>query len=216
MPQVAARQTSSNGPAVAGAMIWAYEKLLGRKPASKTSWLYPLALSALETASWKALWNHNVGNVTTSAAHDWYYNPHVTGDLKFAAFPTLGAGCLAEMHWLSAHGGLVAADAGDYEGFMNVLEKGCYAGCVPYPSLQGNITALQNIEPKRYWELLSSCNPGHRHRDPRRRRRRGVPDRSRAIQAAVWRPEEAASRSCREPYDGDPEPSLLPQEVGGG
>jgi hypothetical protein len=154
--QVAARLTPSDAPHMAGAFVWAYQQATGRPPVRRESWLYPLALSAFETAKWTAMWNYNAGNVTT-ATHNWYLNPHVTTDLKFQAFNSIGDGALGEVAWLNTHGAIAAADAADYNGFMQALQTGCYAGCVAYPSLQATITSLLGVTPIAYPPGMSTA-----------------------------------------------------------
>lgn len=162
MTQVAAQLTPSDAPTVAGAFVWAYQALTGNAPPARESWLYPLALSAFETAHWKALWNFNLGNVTNGACRGavqgdrgYYTNPHVTVPLQFSAWSSLGAGARGELQTLQCMGALAAADRADYAGFMQALESGCYAGCVPYPSLAATIDGLAGTVPATYSPGLS-------------------------------------------------------------
>lgn len=158
-PQVAAQLTPSDVATVAGAFVWAYGQLLGQAPPSANSWLYPLALSANETASWAQLYNWNVGNVTGTGyvgQIGYYRNPHVTTSLNFAAFANLGAGCLAELKILRSYGALAQADAGNYAGFSSALQSGGYAGKgVAYPNLQGLISKFSSVAPVPYAPGLS-------------------------------------------------------------
>jgi hypothetical protein len=154
MTQIDARLTPTTPEAVAGAMVWAYRQVVGMAPPSDSSWRLPLAQSALETANWSQLFNYNAGNVTTAHpdTDDWYYNPHVTVDLKFHAFPTLGQGCITMMSWLKNHGAIPSADAGDAEAYRQALIAGGYAGA-DYPSLDGFVAKYAVTIPKLYWEI---------------------------------------------------------------
>jgi hypothetical protein len=152
--QVDAKLTPASPEVVAGAMVWAYRKTIGREPPTNSSWLLPLAQSAIETAHWSQLFNHNVGNITTtgSGSTDWFSNPHVTVPLKFKAYPKLGAGCMDLYHWLKVHDVVRYADAGDNEGYKNALIAGGYAGD-SYPSLDGYTAKYAGISPSLYWEI---------------------------------------------------------------
>ena len=170
MPQVAAELTPSDAPTVAGAIVAAYGDLRGHAPPARTSWLWPLALSANETDTWGngpspygGLWNNNVGNVTSPhpTSEAWYDNPHVYKSLglKFRAFDTLRAGALAMLEDLDAHGAIAAADAGDAAGWQSALtdylhevEKDPATGqptgkLVPYPALDARIATLAGTSP---------------------------------------------------------------------
>lgn len=163
MGQVAALPMSSAAAAVAGAIQWAYQQIKGVAPPAQTSWLWPLALSANETASWRmpsgtsgGLYNWNIGNVTTtgSASVSYYLNPAVTANLKFVSYPDLGSGALGMMQTLSADGGLAAADAGDMSAWQTAQQS--YQGCTfgtptpTCPSLQSLITSLAGTVPTPY------------------------------------------------------------------
>jgi hypothetical protein len=155
--QIAAVVTESDAETVAGAFIWAYDRLTGQAPPRRESWVYPLAVASLETAHFVSMYDYNPGNITDGTCGGrvrgtagWYANPLVTAPLRFAAFRTLGEGCLGELETLSCMGALAAADRGDYGGFMGALETGCYAGCTPYPDLSGVIAQYNALVPKRY------------------------------------------------------------------
>lgn len=158
MTQVSAELTPSDAPTVAGAFIYAYQQIFGQSPPRTESWLYPLCVSALETARWTAMYNWNAGNVTDGTCHGrvrgdvgTYRNPHVTDALNFSAFSSLGAGAIAEIATLSCMGAMHAADAGDLGSFQYALETGCYAGCQPYPDLSAYVTRFQNVVPSAYF-----------------------------------------------------------------
>jgi hypothetical protein len=151
MSQVTAHKTTHAPQTVASAMAWAYERVMGHRPPTTTSWLYPMAQSAIETAHWTQCYNHNAGNVTTANPnHDsWMFEPG--NGLKFRSFSTIGDGCLVLMKWLAAHGTLSYADAGNKAGFLASLKAGCYAGCgVDYPDIGAYVTAYQSIKPGFY------------------------------------------------------------------
>ena len=172
MGQVSAVLTPSSAPVVAGALIWAYRKIYGTDPPAQTSWLYPLALSANETAHWgqalpsNGMWNWNCGNISDGVCKGkvrgtagFYRNPHVTSPINFAAFNTLGDGATGLLKTLQCMGAQASADTGDYSGFMSALESGCYAGCVPYSAdLSSIASGFASIVPTAYSEGLVS-NP---------------------------------------------------------
>lgn len=129
MPQVAATKTPATAADVAGAMWRAYVKLTGNTPPAESSYLMPLAQSALETGNWTKLYNFDLGNVTTAHPdqEDWFYQ--YAGSLKFKAYASLDDGALAMMTWLFKHGALAAADANDLNAYGDALQRGCYVGC---------------------------------------------------------------------------------------
>jgi hypothetical protein len=154
MPQVAAVKTSYTPSVVAGAMIWAYQQVTGKAPPATTSWLYPLAQSAIETAAWAGCYNNNAGNVTTANPNTdpWMYEPG--NALQFRSYNTIGDGCVSMIKWLSSHGTLAYADSGDVSGYLSSLQAGCYAGCgVAYPDISGYVSKYQNISPTPYLNL---------------------------------------------------------------
>lgn len=128
MPQVEALKTPASAADVAGAMSRAYVKLTGNAPPAESSYLMPLAQSALETANWKSLYNFDLGNVTTANPNDsWFFQ--YQGSLKFKAYASLDDGALAMMSWLQKHGAIAAADANDLNAYGDALQRGCYVGC---------------------------------------------------------------------------------------
>jgi|GEM_PF-3112219 len=141
--QVAAQLTPSTASRVAGEIIAAYSELRGHYPPAKSSWLWPLALSANETRNFEALWNNNIGNVTTSGSGNvsYFVNPHVSEPLKFLAFPDLRAGARSMLYYVNKYGGLDAADVGDQTGWQRALDK--YLGS-PYPPLWGLVAKLDS------------------------------------------------------------------------
>lgn len=104
--------TPSDAAHVAGAMVLAYERVTGRPPPARSSWLIPLAQSALETGHWLHMKDNNTGNVGPGRS-----------------YPTLLDGAVAQMAWLAKHHALDAADANDINAYGDALEKGCYVGC---------------------------------------------------------------------------------------
>lgn len=125
--QVAATLTPSSAPVVAGALIWAYQQVTGRPPPARTSWTYALGQSADETAHWTAMRMWNVGFITSTSSQP-YFVLGGSNQLHFAAYGSLGDGCVAMMRWLNAHGSLAAADAGDFAGYIAGLQSGGYLG----------------------------------------------------------------------------------------
>lgn len=130
---------------VAGAILAAYANVRASAPANKEAWLWPLALSANETASWSQLYNWNLGNVTTDGSVPWYRNPHVTSGLKFRDCLSLGEGALVMLRALDRLGGLDAAAKADYPAFQKALNA--YLGSGTYPSLAALIAKYENVTP---------------------------------------------------------------------
>lgn len=143
--EVPAQLTTTNAAAVAGAIVRAYQRLKGRLPTSSSSWVWPLAVSSLETAAWTQLYNWNVGNVTASEGAQWFKNPHVTAPLRFAAEADLDAGALLMMRTIDAHGGLAAADQGDAAAFQAAMDR--YLGSGTYPNLAALAASLAATVP---------------------------------------------------------------------
>ena len=140
--QVEAVLTRSDASAMAGAIVSSYGRIVGHAPPSRSSWLVPLAQSALETKHWSAMWNYNAGNITSGQPdrEDWLRIPvsgltldhgGAAGKLRFRASGSLGEGTDALVAWLDHHGAIAAADAGDFEGFVAALQNGGYVGSDP-------------------------------------------------------------------------------------
>lgn len=153
--QVAAVLTPSTAPRVAAAIIAAYRDLRGRDPPAKTSWLWPLALSANETRDWRAMFNRNIGNVTTSGNGTvWYANPHVTEPFKYLSYDDERAGALSMLKVLDKKGGIDAADTGDADGWQRAINAYLGAGAT-YPSPWSIVARLQSVQPDGGFEVVS-------------------------------------------------------------
>lgn len=143
MSQVEAVHTDSDATTVAGAIVRAYRRVVGRDPVSQGSWLLPLAQAAVETANFQGgLWNWNLGNITAgSDAIDWMALPG--NALHFRSYASLDDGADALIHWLASHGAIAAADAGDIGAYVAALQAGNYLGSdpAPYAQYQANIAA---------------------------------------------------------------------------
>jgi len=100
---------------------------------SRGGLLMVAAQSAVETASWRSMWNWNFGNVTPTAAqlqtHDWVMHAQ-TGSMKYLAFSDPISGAKVMVDWLTSHGLLAAAEAGDLDAYMAGLQNGSYLGTV--------------------------------------------------------------------------------------
>ena len=112
--------------------------MLYEAPVADTSWLWPLAVSANETADWKQLFNFNAGNVSRmwSLSGPYYINPHVPENTQtFASFDSLDAGISAMLRTMHKMGALAAADAGDLEAFQKAMTpySSSYASWDPRP-----------------------------------------------------------------------------------
>jgi hypothetical protein len=155
--QFGAVLTPASASDVAAAIV-AGLKSMGRPIVRQESWLFPLAVSRLETAQWKKMWNNNAGNVSAwdRKKQDWFINPEVherdsSGNEVvhyFRSFATLTDGARAMLGAINRHGGLNPADAGDLAGFQAAMTK--YLGnkdangnLVPYPDLSGIVASLR-------------------------------------------------------------------------
>lgn len=169
--QVESVLTPSSAPVVAGALVFAYKAETGRDPPAASSWLVPLAQSAVETAHWKAMWNFNPGNYTHDPrdSYDWFHIGHnalgEASKLAFRSYGSLGDGCRDLVHWLKTHGALAPADAGDVPGYVAKLKAGWYVGSDPavYPKYQTAIAAIveqyKAVTPTPYAEPLARWSP---------------------------------------------------------
>lgn len=149
MGQVDPQLTPSDAQTMAGAMVYGYRQVYGVDPPRNESWIYPLAVSSLETAHWTAMYNWNAGNITTNGSGDWYYNPGVTVDLKFISYRDAGSGARGEISWLKSHGVQQYADDGDLAGFQAAMTSSGYGGGT-YPSLSALVSQLSSIQPANY------------------------------------------------------------------
>lgn len=154
--QVAAQLTPSDAATVAGAMIWAYQRVTGRAPVSQDDWLMPLAQSAFETANWSALTHWNVGFISQPDASRPYFYRGIN-PVPFAVYATLGQGCVAMMRWLQSRGALIGADHGDLAVYVDGLRSGGYLGKNgDYVGYQNGIASMMlrytNVVPTPYGE----------------------------------------------------------------
>lgn len=149
--EVSAELTPANASQVAAAIVAAL-RAMGRKVTRQESWLYPLAVSQLETGRWRKLWNNNVGNVSAwdIKKQSWYLNPevHEKSPHPFRAFGSLPEGARGMLDAIKHHGGLDAADAGDLVAFQAAMTKYLSnvdknGNPVPYPDLSGVIAQLR-------------------------------------------------------------------------
>jgi hypothetical protein len=169
--QVESVLTPSSAPVVAGAMVAAYKAETGSDPPARSSWLIPVAQSALETLNWRAMWNWNPGNYTHGPkdSYDWFFIGHnalgEASHLQFRSYGSLGEGCRDLMRWLKSHGTIASADAGDVPGYVKSLQAGWYVGSDPavYPKYQKAIASLveqyKAVEPVPYTEPAARFSP---------------------------------------------------------
>ena len=91
------------------------------------------AQSATETAAWSQMYNWNFGNVTPTAAQaisgDYVMHAN-TGSMRYRAFDDPYSGAASMVDWLTSHGLLAPAEAGDLPGYMAALQAGSYLGTV--------------------------------------------------------------------------------------
>jgi hypothetical protein len=85
------------------------------------------AQSADETASWRAMRNWNLGNITVvNSSVDWMLQG--TNPLHFASYGSILDGAKAMVAWLTANN--VPLDSG-IPAYVAALQRGCYLGCLP-------------------------------------------------------------------------------------
>jgi hypothetical protein len=98
------------------------------------------AQSALETAGWQSMWGWNLGNITTASnAVDWQVlgsNP-----LHFKAYPSLDNGASDFVRYVTSHGLMPYAEAGDLLGYVAQLQKIGYAGNTDYGAYENGMRA---------------------------------------------------------------------------
>jgi hypothetical protein len=134
---------------MAQAIIDAWKKLFGKPPAKEQVAMI-LAQNALETNSRKAMWNNNVGNITTDGKGNFdYFDDLSTSEqvspgnwkkmrLKYRSYPTLSEGVQDYLNLLSkSHNYASAWDKivhPDPEAFSKALKAGGYytANEAPY------------------------------------------------------------------------------------
>jgi hypothetical protein len=101
--------------------------------------------SADETASWKAMWNWNLGNVTASGSQD-YVIESSTNPGHFRAFSNIADGAQAMVDWLTSRGALPFAESGDVAGYVQQLAKGCYLGCIGQTDQTGHVVSQTDYD----------------------------------------------------------------------
>lgn len=116
--------------------------------ASQTAIALIAAQSATETNHWQAMHNWNFGNVTPTQAQlaagaDWMDQGL---PMQYLSFPNADAGAAAMVGWLSSHGLLAAAEAGDLSSYMAGLERDCYLGCVGLTDPTGHTVAQSDYD----------------------------------------------------------------------
>lgn len=110
-------------PATAGQVIGA----LMAAGLSRTAANIAAAQSADETASWTAMHNWNVGNVTvgSTSSADWMLQG--SNPIHFASYGSLLDGAKAMVNWLQTRN---VPLTGDITAYVNALRTGCYLGCI--------------------------------------------------------------------------------------
>lgn len=106
------------------------------------------AQSALETAGWAAMWNNNLGNITTSGA-DYVLLPG--NRLHFKEYASLHAGAVDFVDYLTKRGLLPFAESGDLQGYVDRLQAIGYAGNADYGAyaagMRGWMHKLASVRP---------------------------------------------------------------------
>ena len=118
MPRVTATKTPTTYPDVAAALI------AGGAPTVYAVRVLA-AQSALETARWSALYNWNLGNITTASSEDWY---DVGTGLHFKSYTSLQDGATSFIAYISKINALGLAAAGDVGSYVNRLRAANYYG----------------------------------------------------------------------------------------
>ena len=79
------------------------------------------AQSAFETAGWAAMWNWNLGNITTVSADFFTLGSDTTHHYK--AYASLTEGATDFVNYLTGHGLIPYAEAGDLGGYVAKLKS---------------------------------------------------------------------------------------------
>jgi hypothetical protein len=127
MPEVATVRTPATPAQAIGAIIAALPAGAPRVASSIIG-----GQSALETATWRSMNGWNMGNITPTAAQA-ASGPWMTQWLKgmrFIVYPSLLDGARGMVRWLTSHGLLPFAYAGDVDGYVSRLAATCYMGCI--------------------------------------------------------------------------------------
>jgi hypothetical protein len=91
------------------------------------------AQSALETAGWQSMWSWNFGNTTvySTSSQPWIHQGtpgSAAYALSFKSFSSANAGAEDMVAWLTSHGCLPYAYAGDLTGYVSRLTANNYFG----------------------------------------------------------------------------------------
>lgn len=113
MTQVDAVNTPASAADVLGALI--------NSGVSQNAAIMLAAQSALETAGWTAMWNWNLGNITTSSGD--YFILQGDQSHRYIPFGSLSSGSDYFVSYLSGHGLIPYADAGDLAGYVAKLKS---------------------------------------------------------------------------------------------
>jgi hypothetical protein len=123
--RVLAVRTPSDAATVAGAFIYAYERMLHRSPVHQEEWLYPLAQSAFETGHWKSMYNNNVGNLEFGGDT---FSLGSAAPGPFTSYATMADSAEAMLRWLAKKNALTHAFHADLPAYMDAVQAGNYAG----------------------------------------------------------------------------------------
>lgn len=140
MSQVDAVQTPASAADVLGAIQAA--------GVSQNAAVMLAAQSAFETAGWTALWNYNLGNITTNGADFYLLGSDQTH--RYLPYDSLQEGAAGFVGYLRGHGLIPFAEAGDLPGYVAKLKSFGYfeSDAAPYQAgMQSWITKLGGITP---------------------------------------------------------------------
>jgi len=137
MSQVDAVRT----PATAGQVIGA----LMAAGISRTAANILASQSADETASWQAMYNWNLGNVTASGSDD-YVIESSSNSGHFRAFGSILDGAQAMVDWVTSRGARAAAENGDVASYVQALAQHCYLGCIGQTDQTGHVVSQSDYD----------------------------------------------------------------------
>jgi hypothetical protein len=101
--------------------------------------------SADETASWKAMYNWNLGNITAVGNED-YVIESSSNSGHFRAYGSILDGAQAMVDWVTSHGALSAAEDNDVASYVQVLAQHCYLGCIGQTDQTGHTVSQADYD----------------------------------------------------------------------
>lgn len=153
MPKVPMVRTRQSAGELAAAMLPELKTIAG---ANQSTGAVLLAHILIETASGDAVWNHNVGNITTGNETDEYWQPEKgeASKLKFRVYPSLADGMRGYIGFLKSRPKmLTAASSGDLGAFSERIKLDGYNPAVDVSDAAGKLLKLAADKSKLFADL---------------------------------------------------------------